>query len=233
VPQYGIMPESLPIWDVTSELSFVATAGNTSTQTIGVGGDAKHRTEGTDTRVSVAYVSSEVDEVTRARSLMFQARQGFRFGQRFQLFGEGLYARDEFAGIDGRTTLTAGVAYAALGTRPHFLTLEAGSGVTAEQRVDTSDLRFATAFAAAHYTWWIVPTTRLTEDAGFTADLKSADNWRSTSVTSLIVTLSRSLSFKASHSIEYRNEPVTGFKRTDMRTAAALVLSFQGRPVNR
>jgi hypothetical protein len=43
------------------------------------------------------------------------------------------------------------------------------------------------------------------------------------------VTLTRLLSLKASHTIEYRNVLVVGFEGTDMRTAAALVFSWRDR----
>jgi putative salt-induced outer membrane protein YdiY len=230
VPQYGVVPLPPAKWDITSELSLVATAGNTETRTVGIGGDATHRTTRGTTRASVAYLSSEADEVLNARSLSLRARQGFQYSRRFQVFGEGLYARDEFAGIEGRTTATAGLAYTAPLVRPHLLTVEIGVGVTDERRVNANDLRFATASAAGHYVWAIVPGSQLTEDAVFTADLQSGSNWRQTSLTAVSVRLSRLLSFKASHSFEYRNAPVEGFGRTDMRTSAALVFSLQRRP---
>ena len=37
------------------------------------------------------------------------------------------------------------------------------------------------------------------------------------------------LSFRVANSIEYRNLPVPGFRRSDMRTSAALVLTLRDR----
>ena len=230
LPQYGVMPLPPPIWDIASELSLVATGGNTETRTIGVGADGTHRTKRGITRASISYLSSEADDVLNARSLSARARQGFQASTRFQVFGEALYARDVFAGIEGRTTATGGVAYIAPLVRPHSLTMEIGIGVTDERRVNDEDLRFATASASGHYAWTIAPGSQLTEDLVFTADLQSGSNWRQTSLTAVAIRLSRLLSFKAAHSFEYRNAPVAGFGRTDMRTSAALVFSMQKRP---
>jgi putative salt-induced outer membrane protein YdiY len=230
VAQYGIVPAPAPTWEISSELSFVATGGNTATRTLGMGGDITHHTDHATSRGSVSYLSSQADGTIQARTLSVLAREGFEFGQRFQAFGEGAYARDQFAGIDGRTTATAGLAFPFRSSGRHRLTIEVGGGLTAEQRVDGRDRRFATASDAAHYVWVMAPGSRLSEDFAFLGDLQSGMNWRQTSVTAVTVTLSRLLSFKASHSIEYRNAPVAGFGRTDMRTSAALVLSLQQRP---
>ena len=230
VGQYGLVPAPAPTWEISSELSFIATGGNTTTRSLGMGGDITHHTEHATSRGSVSYLGSEAGGTTSARTLSVQARQGFEFGQRFQAFGEGAYARDQFAGIDGRTTATAGLAFPVRSAGRHRLTLEVGGGLTAEQRVDGRDRRFATSSEAAHYVWVMAPGSQLTEDVAFVGDLQSGMNWRQTSLTAVTVTLSRLFSFKASHSIEYRHVPVAGFGRTDMRTSAALVLSLQQRP---
>lgn len=229
VPQYGVAPSPPPTWDISSELSFVATSGNTATRTTGIGGEITHRSRRATSHASVSYLSSTAEGVTNARASSIRARHGFELGQHFQIFGEGAYERDQFSGIDGRTTGTFGLGYSPVTAGRHRLTIEAGIGMTAEERIGL-DVRFATASGTGHYVWTTTPGTRFTEDAAFTADLDSGMNWRQTSVTAFTVALTRVLSFKASHSIEYRNQPVPGFGRIDMRTSAAMVLSLQQRP---
>jgi putative salt-induced outer membrane protein YdiY len=225
--QYGIVPEPPPAWEVNSELSLVATGGNTSTRTIGLGTNVTHLTDVTRTRAQVAFLTSEVDAVTRARSFTMQARHGIRVGRRVELFGDGSYGRDRFAGIDNRATTTAGIAYTALVPPRHALTAEGSIGFTAEQRLDATNLRFAMAASAVRYAWTIVPGTQLTEDIALNADLESAENWRGTNSLAITVALTRLLSLKASHALEYRNRPVAGFGRMDTRTSAALLISLR------
>jgi putative salt-induced outer membrane protein YdiY len=228
--QYGIVPLPPPAWDVSGELSLVATGGNTSTRTMGLGGNMIHRTEATNTRASIAFLTSEVESVTKARSLAMQLRQGLRVTPRTELFGRGLYARDRFAGIADRTTAEGGMAYTARLPRRQAITSEGSIGLTVEQRLDATRLRFANGTGTVKYVWTVLPGTELTEDIGVTTDLEAARDWRGTSRTAVGVTLTRLVSLKASHAIEHRNLPVAGFGPTDMRTAAALVLSWQGRP---
>src|SRR6185503_6468266 len=59
--QYGIVPEPPPTWDISGELSFVATGGNTSTRTAGASNTLTHSTNGHVTRAAVAYLNSEAD----------------------------------------------------------------------------------------------------------------------------------------------------------------------------
>lgn len=228
--QYGTVPELPPTWTASTELSLVATGGNTSTRTIGLGTNVTHRTRATSTRASIAFLTNEVDAVTRARSVMMQARHGFHVAERVDLFGEVSYARDRFAGINDRTVTSVGAAYRAALPRRHVLTGEGSIGFTVEHRLDATNLRFATATGALQYEWTIVPGSELSQDMGLNADLEVAGNWRGASLTALRVTLTRLMSLKMSHAIEYRHAPVAGFGRVDMRTAAALVFSLQRRP---
>jgi putative salt-induced outer membrane protein YdiY len=226
--QYAALEEAPPTLEASSELSLVATGGNTSTRTLGASGNLTHRTESRRTRLAVAFLTSGADNETLARSLTAQARHGVSFGPRVGLFAEALYARDIFAGIEDRRTLSTGATIATPMPRGQTLNLESSVGYTAERRLD-EDLRFATGSAALAYTWTMRPGTTLTEDLAFIADFEQASNWRSTSVTTITVTLTRLLSLKATQAIDYRRTPVPGFRRTDLRTAAALVVSLQRR----
>jgi putative salt-induced outer membrane protein YdiY len=228
--QYGIVPQPPPAWAVSGELSFVATGGNTSTQTLGLGARGRHRTETMSTDGSVAFLDSEADSVTNARSLTLDVQHGVAIADGVQLFGHASYARNEFAGIDHRATVTTGVAYEVSPKPSHSLKLQGGIGVTVERRVDATRLRFATATGAVNYEWSIAPDTKLVEESAINADLQSGSNWRASNTLTVNVTLTRILSLKASHAIEYRHEPVAGFGRSDHRGAIALVVSMEQRP---
>ena len=227
--QFGIIPEPPPIWEVSGELSLVGTGGNTSTRTVGAGGVALHRTDRTTTRAAVAFLSSEADEVTNARSVTVEGRHGIRVRQGLDVFGQGAYARDRFVGIQDRVATGAGLAYTTAWPRRQTLRVEGSLGYTAERRLDLTTQRFATGTGGLKYVWTLAPGAEFSETVELIADLQQAGNWRGTSSTALVVSLTRRLSLKASHAIEYRHAPVAGFGRTDMRSTAAFVLSLQRR----
>jgi len=229
--QYGTAPVRPPDWELSGELSLLATGGNTSTRSAGFGGSVIHRAERSSTQASVAFITSEVESVTQARSLTMQTRQGLSVRERYELFGRGSYTRDRFAGIDHRATVDAGIGRTLALPHRQSVTAEGAIGFTAESRLDATLLQFATFAGGMRYAWAPVPGTELTEAVALVADLEAAENWRGASITTVSVALTRLLSVKASHALDYRHRPVAGFGRTDMRTAVALVLSWQGRSV--
>jgi putative salt-induced outer membrane protein YdiY len=177
--------------------------------------------------VNVAYLTSEADDVTLARSLTVTARHGIRTSDRSELFGRLGYARDRFAGIENRTTAEFGAAYTPRRPRRHAFGADLGLGFTRERRLDAADFQFLSATSALAYIWTIAPRTELKNEVAFVADLQEARNWRATNALAMSVGLTRKFSLKMSQNIERRNVPVPGFKRTDMRLSAALVVTLQ------
>jgi putative salt-induced outer membrane protein YdiY len=158
-----------------------------------------------------------------------QARHGVKVREHVELFGRAAYARDRFAGIDHRSALDAGVALTTGRAPRHQLTFEGGIGFTAEDRVAADTLRFATATATARYVWQVAPGTELREELATISDLGEARNWRAANATAVSIGLTRLLSLKVSNDIEYRHVPVAGFRRLDIRTAAAIALTLRAR----
>ncbi len=228
--QYGLLPQLPPTWIAASELSFVGTGGNASTQTLGLNGSVIHQVPGASTRAQVSFLTSEADNVTRARSIDMQARHGVDVREGLGVFGRVAYTRDRFAGISNRASLDSGLSYTAVDTPLQTLTLEGTGGFTAENHIGAPNLRYALASGSLGYWRKITPLTDVRDDISFTADLMSGSNWRTTNALTFQATLTHLLSLKLAHSFEYRNVPVPGFKRLDTRTSASLVFSFKKIP---
>jgi putative salt-induced outer membrane protein YdiY len=227
--QFAVVPDAPPRWALSSELSFVSTAGNTSTTTTGLAGDLARQTGGSSSRIRFAYVSTAADDVTQARATSLQARHGINVREHLAVFARGAYARDRFAGIDNRIALDAGLAYTTGRAPRHQLTFEGGAGFTAEDRIAAETLRFATATGTARYVWQIAVGSELREEVAIVSDLGDGRNWRAANAAAISVALTRLLSLKVSNDFEYRHLPVLGFQRTDSRTAAAVVLTWRSR----
>jgi putative salt-induced outer membrane protein YdiY len=227
--QFAVVPETPPRWVLLGELSFVSTAGNTSTRTTGLASDLRRQTDASSSHLRFAYVSSEADDVTQARATTVQARHGLKLREHLEVFGRGAYARDRFAGIDNRAAVDAGLAYTTGRPPRHQLAFEGGVGFTAEERVAAETLRFATGTGTARYLWQVAPGTELREEIAIISDLGEGRNWRAANTAAISVTLTQLLSLKVSNDVEYRNLPVFGFRRSDMRTAAAVVLTLRAQ----
>jgi putative salt-induced outer membrane protein YdiY len=227
--QFAVVPDAPPRWLLLSELSFVSTAGNTETRTTGLASDLTRQTDASASHVRFAYISSVSDDVTQARTTTLQARHGFNLREHLAVFARGGYTRDRFAGIDNRVAFDGGLAYTVGNAPRHQLTFEGGVGYTAEDRIEEETLRFATGTGTARYVWQIATGSELREEVAFVSDLGEAENWRAANAAAISVTINRLLSLKVSNDVEYRNLPVTGFERTDVRTAAAVVLTLRKR----
>jgi putative salt-induced outer membrane protein YdiY len=226
--QFGLVPQVPPVLEARGELSMVATGGNASTRTIGLGADLIHRASRATTTGGIAFVRSEADGVQNARSLLAQARQGWRLTPRIEGFGRGEYLRDLFAGITHRGTAEGGISYAPRGA-PHFVRLDIGAGVTSETRV-VDGRQFASATGAALYRFTRPPVSEFQIESSVTADLQRSSNWRSSNGVSLLVAVNQVMSARVGYALRYLHEPVPGFQRTDTRAFAALVLGYARRP---
>ena len=227
--QFARAPDAPSNFEAQAELSFVATGGNTSIETLGLGAETVHRGRSTTTTGKVAFVRSEANAEEDARSLELLVRHGVRLSERIEAFARGSYRRDLFAGVEHRGTLDAGVSYGLSGL-PHAFTLDIGLGATSEARLRAKDERFLSTTAGVSYTWTPSTTTEVGAETSAILDLSDFENWRATSDVSLLVELSRLLSARVSYSQEYLNRPVPGFQASDTTVSAALVLHYRGTP---
>ncbi len=226
--QYAREPDAPPVFEARAELSFVATGGNTSTETLGLGAEAVHRGISSTTTSKVAFVRSKADARQNARSLALQVRHGSRLSERVEAFARGSYRRDLFAGVEHLGALDAGLSYGLRGGQPHALKLDVGLGTTSESRLRAEDKRFLSTTTGVTYTWTLSAATEVVAETLATLDLSDFGNWRATGDLSVLVGLNRILSARVSYSRKYLNRPVPGFQASDTTTSAALVLHYRG-----
>jgi putative salt-induced outer membrane protein len=218
-------PPPLPEREGTAEFAYVGTSGNSSTQTIGVGGEFIYRPSRWETRVKAAFVRNESDEEVKAQSFAGALRTQHLVSTALSVFGQYGYQRDRFAGILGRNAVEGGLAYAFVG-HSQKLIIDASGGYANEERVTRNDLSTATAAAGALYTWNISSTSQFTEEARFVDSLSQTTDWRYLNAASLTAKMTSVLSLKVTNTIRYLNFPVAGFKKTDTITSVALVAKF-------
>ncbi len=215
-----------PRWERKAELSLVATGGNTDTPTLGAGASLAWRPNPWTTEAKVAFIRSETNDILTARSLAADLRQGRSITPRLDAFGRVGYLSNEFAGIDTRVTLDAGLGYKLLTGTVHTLRVDAGLGYSHEERTTDADLSFPLANFGGAYKWQISPTADFTESALFTASLENADDHRFSNTLALTAVLTRLLSLKLSHELKFVNTPPPTFEKTDTQLSMALVATF-------
>src|SRR5688572_1486397 len=121
-------PAPPPEREGSAEFSFVGTTGNSSTQTIGLGGEIIYRPSPWETKFKAAYVRNEAENELRAQALVLTVRAQRLIRPRLSGYGQYGYQRDRFAGISARNTVDAGLAYSWIATASHNLTVDGGLG---------------------------------------------------------------------------------------------------------
>jgi len=219
-------PSPPPEREGSAEFAYVGTSGNSSTQTIGLGGELIFRPAPWETRLKVGYIRNKADEELTAESflLVFRAQRLLR--PRLSAYGQYGYQRDRFAGILDRNAVEGGLAYVWIDQAPHKLIVDGGLGYANEQRVLGDDISTATAGGGGVYTLKFSETSELSEDGHFVFSLSDGDDWRYANIVSLTAKMTTILSLKLSNRVRYVNMPVIGFKSTDVITAVALVAKF-------
>lgn len=221
-------PPPPPAWTGNAQLSFLKTTGNTETSVLGVGGEAKYKGSSPwSLGLKAALARGKADDVENLRKFSASVRGGRAFNDRTDLFVEGGYAEDIYAGIDSRYGGEAGVSHKLTITGKHLLSLEAGLGVIHEVRIPgkiASD--FGTARGGFTYKYVISKTSDFQNQTGFTENLSDSQDWRFTNAAALTAALSTRFSMKLSYNVGYLNTPPTGKKKTDTTISAALVAKF-------
>lgn len=219
-------PTPPPLWAGKGELSFVATSGNTDTQTIGAAAELEYRPAPWALLFKSAFVRSEANEEENARALTATLRGSRTLSPRLEAFARADYFQNDFAGIADRYSGEGGAAYAVFPNPPNKLKVEGGIGYTRELRTPGDDLSFPTARAAFLYEWQISKTAVYAEEFSFLANLEESADWRIANTGSLTAEIVRAVALKLSFAILYSNEPVPGFRKRDTLTSAAVVVKF-------
>ena len=219
-------PPPPPVREGSAEFAFVGTTGNSSTQTIGLGGELIFRPSPWETRAKVVYVRNESEDELKAQAFVLTIRAQRAIRPRLAGYGQYGYQRDRFAGIVNRNVIDGGLSYLALEQGPHRLIADAGLGYANEQRVVGSDLSTATFGTGGLYTLKISSTADLSEEGRFVFSLSDSGDWRYGNAFAVTAKLTTLFSLKASNTLRYVHQPVQGFETTDAITAVALVAKF-------
>jgi putative salt-induced outer membrane protein YdiY len=221
-----------PDHETSAELSFVGTGGNSSTETIGVGGSRLDRVDSWLVTSKAAYVRNNSDGVLKAESIALVFQGAKILTPKLSVFGRYGFLHDRFAGIESRNTVGAGVAYTFLETKDAKeitrtkLTVDGALGYASEERTISPTLKNGIGDMGLLYDWKLSDTAEVTDDARLVLSLSDGKDWRAGNIVTVSAKMTAIFSLKLSNTVRYVNQPVPGFKTTDTVTAIALVAKF-------
>lgn len=206
-------------------MSFVATNGNTDTQSVGLGGHLVYRPDGWVFSWRSSFVRHENDAVVTAQAVTAQTRADRHLGERLTTFAEYGYLRDRFAGVQHRHTLGAGLSFVVERTARQSLVADAGVGYTNERR-SGADVSRALVLGGGSYRLKVSESADVGDELRIDLLFDEPSNWRVANAADVTSRLTRIFSLKVSNTLRIANRPPPGFDRVDTITAVALVANF-------
>ncbi|MEM1204017.1 MAG: DUF481 domain-containing protein [Acidobacteriota bacterium] len=220
-------PEPDPLWQGTAGLSFLATGGNTDTQSFGVDLGFERLPDPWGLSIVARFNRAEEDGVTTAERYIAGLRGSRTLNDRWSYFAGLQGEQDEFAGIDLRLVAETGVVYNALLGPEHLLSFDLGLTWTDEDRVPPNpDVDFIGGILGLDYAWKISESATFTERLLVYPNFDESDDWRFDSLTALTAALSERYAIQLGYEIRYRNEPIGDNDDTDTLARASLVVNF-------
>jgi putative salt-induced outer membrane protein len=221
-PAPAAPPEPPPRLEASAQFTFLDTSGNSSSQSLGAGGDVVWRPDPWIYTAKAIFAQAEDDGVLSARSFAGLFRASRKLNERLSMYGQYDFLRDVFAGVEQRHIIEGGVSYLAVDSAPHRLRLDAGLGYLHEEHPD-DDLDSATLSLGAGYRLEISPTSEFTYEPRYLLPFADTGDWKFDQDVALKVGLNSFLSLKVSHTLRYAAEPPEGFDKTDRILAVSIV----------
>ena len=216
-----------PAWGASVGLSYLATSGNSDSQTVGLDVVATRRPMPWGLEFKAQVHREEEDSETTAERYFVGLRGTRTLAERWEAFAGLSAEQDEFAGIDLRGIVEAGATYKALLGPRHHLHLDFGLTWTDEARLPPeADASWLGGLLAAGYELAISDNATFSQDLAYHANFDDTADWRLDSLTAVTAALNRHLALKLSHEIRYRGEPIGDSDDTDTTTKASLVLNL-------
>lgn len=219
--------EATSPWSGNLGLAYVATSGNSDTQTFGIDFKLERIPEPWGLEVTALFNRAKEGDVTTAERNAAGIRGKRALNERWQLFAGLSGEKDEFAGYELLAVGELGVTYNMLLGPTHLLSFDAGLTYTDENRIEPEpDVDYFGGVAGLAYEWKISDTAALTERLLWYPNFDTSSDWRLTSETGITASLTSTLALKLGYEMRYRNQPIGDNSSTDSTTKASLVVSF-------
>jgi len=219
--------EAEPIWANHLGFSYLATTGNSETTTFGLDFMATRRPMPWGLEVSALFDRADKDGQKTAERYSAGLRGTRTLRERWDAFAGLSAEKDEFAGIDLRAIVEAGVVYKALTGPRHTLELDAALNWTDEDRLPPEiDDSWLGSLLGLDYHYAINDSAAFSQGVKYFANFDDTANWRAESLTALTAAVNKKLALRLSYEIRYRNQPLDANDDTDTTTKASIVWSM-------
>ncbi len=220
-------PAPEPLWQTKIALAYVATSGNTETETIGLDLDVRRLPQPWGFDLFARYHRTEDAGAETGNRTLAGARAKRALSERWELFAEASGERDEFAGFEQRLIAAVGGTFHAVTGKRHHLDLDAGLSWTDEDRLPPGgDVSYLGALLGASYELVLSERSALRQRLVAYPNFDDSGDWRLESLTTLEAALTERLALRFGFEVRYAHLPINDLDDTDSTTRLALVVYY-------
>lgn len=213
-------------WKLQTDFGFVNTAGNTSTTTLNASEAASYATGPFTLSQTFAVVYGRNEDRRSAENYAAGLRGDYGLSKRVGVYLLGNWNRDEFAGIARRFEEGTGFTFKAIASQQTELALEVGAALNQQRDIDGIKQGYASGRGALRLKQMLNKAAYFQQLGEILPDLKTSEDVRINTETSVVAPISASLSLKVSYVIKFDNLPEAGFKKTDRFLTSGLQVVF-------
>jgi len=223
--------EEQKLYSSSTSLSLLQTSGNTNEFSLGF--DTEQNLNFEKSRIhfkgSIIYAESEGNKKTEFYFSQLNYRYSFK--PRFYSVGSGQFERNVLSGYNYRFFISAGAGYFWVKSKKIEVSSETAFGWSCENNIEKetdSDTSISFAYISLSNSIKIPlsSNSELNHQNISFFNLKRGKDFRMTSLTSVIFSISKIFSIKLSHQLIYNHAPVPGFKNRDQYILSSLVLKL-------
>lgn len=220
--------EPKPGWHGSFGAGLSMSSGNSDAKSFNLGFDLKYDPKTKNVlKLGGLYLRSEANGATTSDKLSAFARDEYSFSDRFYVYGEVSFLRDEIALLDSLFAPAVGAGYKVVKTDAMTLDLSAGVGGAFEKYSGQEATSSGAFLAGEAFAWKISPSVSLTQ--------KATGLWKSNDTgdayyhfeAGLTTSLSKVLELKLAYLLDHKTRPaLPTLEKTDTAFIAAIVAKF-------
>lgn len=216
-----------PSWRLDIGLSYLSTTGNTDTSSAGLNLAWERLSNDWHWEAAASAFQASKNGETTAENENASGRLSRELSKRFSVTAGILGERNQFAGIDLRTTLDLGLRVRTI-DRPRWKLVTTSSFTWAnEDRTGTGGSRnFAGLLLGAKSDVELSDHATTTEEIQVMPNLEDSNDYRIDARASVESALTSILALKFAYHLIYDNVPVPGFRKTDTEATASIVVKI-------
>lgn len=210
-------------WKASAELGYVATSGNTETETLNAKAMATTEREKWRHKLEITALKASDETGTTAEKYTLTGQSDYKLKKPNYLFAIVSYEDDKFSGYDYQLSESVGYGRRVIEETGLSLDLEIGPGARQAKLDSGENENEGMIRGAAKLNWTVSATSKFTEVLTVEA---GEDVTITKSVTGLSSQINGSLSMKITYTYKNTSEVPVGVDDTDTETAVTLVYNF-------